>query len=1119
MQKFVKGYMADNNIKIQKQIQAYRNSNPKLKSLSDEQVASVMIKSGVLKLTEEQKKTLFPKKNTATNKGTAVEKNNSGEKSITLKSGRKILIKNGQTHYYAADGVELSQKYFEKTEGKIDVKPSGRYSVTKNGQTKYYAVNGTELKASYFNQVENPDVKIKSQDGKTYNFNKTLEKRINNVSANLKKAEDENGFIGKTWSGFKNLTGIGDSSDKVREQQTQEKKLLAQFNSNPQNRAKIFEQLTGQKYTNENLEKFIKGEIKLKSEMALQGYKEGQEMAVDVGADIVSGIAAVGIYSAAVAAAPFTGGASIAVGVAAAGVSGAAIKTGLKAADAATGGRKYSLKDAGHDAATGAFSGVIAPITGGMGGAVGKTVATKLGIQAVKTVGKEVAEEVVETGVKQGLKQGIKTALTNPTGYEYVGGNIAKRGAAMAAEMASDGAVGGAVDNAFRTALDGGNLSEIGQAAGDGFVGGLIISPVIGGGFKASGKIGHKIGEELNPLIPFGKAPKDVPQIVVEKKSLHDLYPASDAVKIAKMKERLKIQSDGTEDIELNEITGKQYKKQIETEKTREKFCFDKEGKDLPVGAKYTVIETMNDGDYRIFKATQSGSNPGFWVEHTGSGDLYYFKTGNGLQNVTEHVSSQLYRAAGIDTPEMNLIAGPGFDSNKSLDNCWIKSRAVADLKPISDNPKSAYEGFAVDAWLANWDAVCSGNTLIKDGNAVRVDFGGTFDFRARGARKKFGNEVIELSSLIDTQINPESAKIFQGMTREDLIASLKRVQSVTKNDIDKIYDSVKMYMNPELFTTLQNRQKYLGFILREAESTPIKPEQTIQDYVKFLENKVSSKYKKHITKMNNDSEQRSRIMGQLKKERDEVMSDEDLTALWKYKSSSYTANTCIQQGMLNDPLVTSLDKALEKTELPESITLFRGDHLVIDSHTNLRYKNDLPDDFNIHKNYYYEYVYNEQGELIDQILHNVNDNNLIIDPNLKTNPDELYVTKTISGKKVDVPLKMEDIIKLIFKKGKIVEEQQFVSTTINPNVARNFGKSQSDIIYKFNTPKGTKGTCPENIKSDIVSDSYVGGYLRGIDGIEGSESEILLKRGFKYKMKNLTFENGHWVIECDILN
>lgn len=87
--------------------------------------------------------------------------------------------------------------------------------------------------------------------------------------------------------------------------------------------------MTGVDYTPENLERFIKNEIQLKSEQALSGYQEGQEMAVDAGADIVSGIAAVGIYTAAVAAAPFSGGASIAVGVAAAGASAAAIKTGL----------------------------------------------------------------------------------------------------------------------------------------------------------------------------------------------------------------------------------------------------------------------------------------------------------------------------------------------------------------------------------------------------------------------------------------------------------------------------------------------------------------------------------------------------------------------------------------------------------------------------------------------------------------------------------------------------------------------------------------------------------------------------------------------------------------------
>ena len=78
-------------------------------------------------------------------------------------------------------------------------------------------------------------VKVKSKDGKTYNFNKTLENRINNVTAKLQKAEKENGLIGKAWSWTKNTIGFGDSSDKVREIQANERKLLAQFNSNEQN--------------------------------------------------------------------------------------------------------------------------------------------------------------------------------------------------------------------------------------------------------------------------------------------------------------------------------------------------------------------------------------------------------------------------------------------------------------------------------------------------------------------------------------------------------------------------------------------------------------------------------------------------------------------------------------------------------------------------------------------------------------------------------------------------------------------------------------------------------------------------------------------------------------------
>ena len=157
------------------------------------------------------------------------------------------------------------------------------------------------------------------------------------------------------------------------------------------------------------------------------------------------------------------------------------------------------------------FSGVLAPITGGMGGAVGKTVATKVGIQAVKQVGKEVAETVVETGVKQGVKQGLKTALINPTGYEYIGGTLVKRAAAMSAEMATDGALGGAIDGGFRAGLDNDwDSSAILSGTVEGGIGGALMAPIIGGGFKAVGKGGHKLGEGVKEKIKGNSGNLDI---------------------------------------------------------------------------------------------------------------------------------------------------------------------------------------------------------------------------------------------------------------------------------------------------------------------------------------------------------------------------------------------------------------------------------------------------------------------------------------------------------------------------------------------------------------------------------------------------------------------------------
>lgn len=219
-------------------------------------------------------------------------------------------------------------------------------------------------------------------------------------------------------------------------------------------------------------------------------------MCVDITGDIVSGVVALG----AVAAAPFTGGASLLLAAGA----GALVKTGIKYADAKSAGREYD--SFARDMATGAFSGLLAPITGGAGGAIGKAVASRLGLEAVQIGVKSVAVNAASQTAKQGLKQGLKTIIANPAGYTYTGGNILKRGVAYGVEMATDGALGGAVDNAFRTAYDGGSLEDVLNSAKDGFIGGALFAPVVGGGFKIVGHAGHFVNNKITTknILPDG---------------------------------------------------------------------------------------------------------------------------------------------------------------------------------------------------------------------------------------------------------------------------------------------------------------------------------------------------------------------------------------------------------------------------------------------------------------------------------------------------------------------------------------------------------------------------------------------------------------------------------------
>lgn len=312
---------------------------------------------------------------------------------------------------------------------------------------------------------------ISLPDGRNCNLNKTIELRINNASKSLADAEKSNGFIGKSWSGFKNLTGIGDSSDDVRELIKSEEKLLKTFNSNLKQRPVIFKELTGVDYTPENLENFLKGQIKLKSEIALNEYKDGQKMVVDLTSDIAAGVVSYAVTGACiaggVAAAPFTAGASlssIAVGIGAGTAAGAATKTLLKAGDACSGGRKYTSKELVNDVIIGGVSGALAPVTMGVGGAVANTTL-------------KVAPKVV----------------------------------ANTARYSVEGAMFGSVDGGTRAALEGGSVSDIAVASLEGAAG------VVAG--NVFGHTGNAVSKGVNNLKAGSRAKKVISSIVNDKYS------------------------------------------------------------------------------------------------------------------------------------------------------------------------------------------------------------------------------------------------------------------------------------------------------------------------------------------------------------------------------------------------------------------------------------------------------------------------------------------------------------------------------------------------------------------------------------------------------------------------
>lgn len=133
------------------------------------------------------------------------------------------------------------------------------------------------------------------------------------------------------------------------------------------------------------------------------------------------------------------------------------------------------------------------------------------------------------------------------------------------------------------------------------------------------------------------------------------------------------------------------------------------------------------------------------------NGNQKVVKTGGAAgQNAAEHAAQRVYGR---------------IDPNNSLNSRLIDGKLVNDFIPNGQTAgqmsaadlkkhgvrKHLLQQTAADALLANWDVkgLANDNVMVTaEGRVIKIDAGGTFDYRAQGAKKKYGAIPDELFSL-----------------------------------------------------------------------------------------------------------------------------------------------------------------------------------------------------------------------------------------------------------------------------------------------------------------------------------------------------------------------------------
>ena len=234
--------------------------------------------------------------------------------------------------------------------------------------------------------------------------------------------------------------------------------------------------------------------------------------------------------------------------------------------------------------------------------------------------------------------------------------------------------------------------------------------------------------------------------------------------------------------------------------------------------SKFSIID-VDASDFKLVGG-QTGSNDGGMYRNEATGDQYYVKTPEDPDiGRNEILASKLYQMAGVEVADANPAKRNG---EFSVASTFVPGLEQSEKVLTEDRVLGVQENFAVDAWLGNWDVVglVFDNLLLKEGRGVRIDPGGTMEYRAQGGLKNdmrdglWGPIASDIDSMRDPGIAFEASKVMDKVTDEDLVNGIDKVLSIPTEDLRRAvstFGPIDKDENQKLFDILEARRRDLS--------------------------------------------------------------------------------------------------------------------------------------------------------------------------------------------------------------------------------------------------------------------------------------------------------------------